>query len=98
MANKLQQLAAAAIAAKRLTETDKTFNIDACETKVSKLNNVGFRAVLADGSTVTFWSSNMDRVVEAIDDNGNFRIITGTTITDDGSLIPKDSASSGFWS
>ncbi len=75
-----------------------TFNIKDVESKISpKTRNVGYRVTLDNGQVVTFWSSNLDQVIEAIDDKGNHRVIAGTRITDDGSLIPKDAKSGGFW-
>lgn len=73
-----------------------TFNISSVETKVSKTGKVGFRATTDQGQVVTFWSSNMDQLVEPTDDNGNFRVVPGTKVSQEGSLIPKDSAK-GFW-
>jgi hypothetical protein len=40
----------------------------------------------------------MDQVVEATDDAGNFQVIPGTRMADDGGLIPKDASQGGFWS
>ena len=73
-----------------------TFNISSVETKVSKTGKVGFRATTDQGTVVTFWSSNMDQLVEPTDDNGNFRVVPGTKVSQEGSLIPKDSAKR-FW-
>lgn len=75
-----------------------TFNISAVEAKASKTGNVGFKVTTDQGRTVTFWSSNMDAVVEATDDAGNFQVIPGTRLADDGGLIPKDASQGGFWS
>lgn len=74
-----------------------TFNIADVESKISKTGNVGYRVTLANKQVVTFWSKNLDQVIESIDDEGNHRVIAGTRITDDGSLIPKDAKSGGFW-
>ena len=75
-----------------------TFNLKNVETKPSKTGNVGFKATLDSGKVVTFWSSNMDKVVEVENEaKGDYRIKPGTQITEDGSLIPSDSASNGFW-
>lgn len=73
-----------------------TFNISSVETRVSKTGKVGFRATTDQGTVVTFWSSNMDQVVEPTDDNGNFRVVPGTKVSPEGSLIDKDAAK-GFW-
>ena len=73
-----------------------TFNISSVETKVSKTGKVGFRATTDQGTVVTFWSSNMDQVVEPTDDNGNFRVVPGTKVSQEGSLIDKDAAKD-FW-
>lgn len=75
-----------------------TFNISAVEAKASKTGNVGFKVTTDQGRTVTFWSSNMDAVIEAVDDAGNHQVIPGTRIADDGGLIPKDASQGGFWS
>jgi hypothetical protein len=75
-----------------------TFNISSVEAKASKSGNVGFRVTTDQGRVVTFWSSNMDAVVEALDDDGNHQVIPGTRIADDGGLIPKDASQGGFWS
>ena len=75
-----------------------TFNIAKVEAKASRTGNVGFRVTTDQGRVITFWSTNMDAVVEALDDNGNFRVVPGTRIADDGGLIPKDASQGGFWS
>jgi len=75
-----------------------TFNISDVEAKASISGNVGFRVTTDQGRVVTFWSSNMDAVVEALDDDGNHQVIPGTRIADDGGLIPKDASQGGFWS
>ena len=75
-----------------------TFNISDVEAKASKSGNVGFRVTTDQGRVVTFWSSNMDAVVEALDDDGNHQVIPGTRIADDGGLIPKDASQGSFWS
>lgn len=75
-----------------------TFNISSVEAKASKSGNVGFRVTTDQGRVITFWSSNMDAVVEALDDDGNHQVIPGTRIADDGGLIPKDASQGGFWS
>jgi hypothetical protein len=77
--------------------TGLTFNIVDVESKIAKSGNVGYRVKLANEQVVTFWSQNLDQVIEAIDDKGNHRVIAGTRITDDGSLIPKDAKNGGFW-
>ena len=76
---------------------DMTFNISSLETKVSKTQNVGFRVTTDQGQQITFWSSNMDQVVEALDDAGNYQVIPGTRVADDGGLIPFGSKPGGFW-
>jgi hypothetical protein len=73
-----------------------TFNIASVETKVSKTGKVGFRATTDQGTVITFWSSNMDQVVEPTDEEGNFRVVPGTSVSQEGSLIDKDAATS-FW-
>jgi hypothetical protein len=74
-----------------------TFNISNVEVKMSSTGNCGFRATCDDGTVVTFWSSNMDQVVEMIDDNGNYRVLPGTRVAEDGGLIDKDARQGGFW-
>lgn len=74
-----------------------TFNIENVEVKTSKTGNTGFRATCDNGQVITFWSSNMDQVVELLDNNGNYRVLPGTRISDDGGLIPKDARQGGFW-
>ncbi len=76
-----------------------TFNISNVEVKMSSTGNCGFRATCDDGTVVTFWSSNMDEVVEQLDDNGNYRVLPGTKISDrDGGLISDEkSRQGGFW-
>jgi hypothetical protein len=83
---------------KRQATEGLSFNIENVETKVSKSGNVGVRAECTNGTIITFWSTNMDQVVEAIDDNGTYQVIAGTKVLDDGSLIPSEKASTGkFW-
>lgn len=74
-----------------------TFKVADVETKASKTGNVGYRVKSSDGKVITFWSSIMDKVVEEIDEE-TYRVIPGTQITDEGSLIPRDNISGGFWS
>lgn len=74
-----------------------TFNIENVEHKASKTGNVGFRATCDNGNVITFWSGNMDQVVEMIDNNGNYRVLPGTRVSNDGGLIPKDARQGGFW-
>ena len=60
--------------------------------------NVGFRVTTDQGQVITFWSSNVDQVVEELDNNGNCRVLPGTGISKDGGLIPADRVSTGgFW-
>lgn len=74
-----------------------TFNIENVEVKMSTTGNTGFRATCDNGTVITFWSSNMDQVVELLDNNGNYRVLPGTRVADDGGLIPKDARQGGFW-
>jgi len=74
-----------------------TFNIENVEVKMSKTGNTGFRATCDDKTVITFWSSNMDQVVEQLDNNGNYRVLPGTRVAEDGGLIPKDASQGGFW-
>lgn len=75
-----------------------TFNIADLETKVSSNGNVGMRVKLSSGQTVTFWASNMDDVVKAVDEaKGIYGVIPGTRIATDGGLIPANAATGGFW-
>jgi hypothetical protein len=99
-ANKESKLSLASLVeqVKRQATSDLTFNIDDVETKISKSGNVGVRVKCSNGTIITFWSTNMDQVVEAIDDDGTYQVIAGTKVLDDGSLIPADAASTGkFW-
>lgn len=98
MANKtLSSFAELTESIQRKSTEGLSFNIADVESKISKSGNVGYRVTLANGQVVTFWSSNVDQVIEAIDDKGNHQVIAGTRITDDGSLIPKDAEKGGFW-
>ena len=108
MANKLPAAKAAPAVTKLPTLADLasqasasvdtlSFNISNVEVKMSKTGNTGFRATCDNGEVVTFWSSNMDQVVEMLDDNGNYRVLPGTRVSDDGGLIPKDARQGGFW-
>lgn len=75
-----------------------TFNIADLETKVSSNGNVGMRVKLSSGQTVTFWASNMDDVVKAVDAaNGIYGVVPGTRIATDGGLIPANASQGGFW-
>lgn len=75
-----------------------TFNVKNVETKASKGGNVGFKATTDQGKVITFWQSNMDLVVQAVEGKDDqFEVIPGTQITEDGALIPKGSATTGFW-
>jgi hypothetical protein len=73
------------------------FNIENVEVRVSKTGNTGFRATCDNDTVITFWSSNMDQVVEQLDNEGNYRVLPGTRVSDDGGLIPKDARQGGFW-
>jgi hypothetical protein len=87
------------LAKQALTEGSEnlTFNISTVETKAfPRTKNVAFRATTDQGTVVTFWASNMDSVVESMDDDGNFRVIPGTRRADDGSLW-DDSQRKGIW-
>ncbi len=76
-----------------------TFSEKAVETKPSKNGNVGFKVTTDQGKVVTFWKSNMDTVIEVVDEaKGLYKVIPGTQITEDGALISADSKSNGFWS
>ena len=92
--NKLVALAQGALA----TLSDlQTFNIKNVEVKPTKTGNVGYRVTTDQGKVISFWQSNMDRVIEAIDED-NFRVIPGTSFAEDGGCIPRDAVSGGFWS
>lgn len=93
---KLPTLAELAAQASNAVDT-LTFNIENVEVKMSKTGNTGFRATCDNGTVVTFWSSNMDQVVELLDDKGNYRVLPGTRVADDGGLIDKDARQGGFW-
>ena len=89
-----------------------TFNISNVEsvtkTKSGKpisTGNVGLKVKTNEGDVITFWSSNMDEVVEPTDNKGNYRVVPGTRLAPekdtDGNptlgLISKDSAKGGIW-
>jgi hypothetical protein len=80
---------------------DITFNLAECkadgrlETRRSKTGNIGYRITTDQGRVVTFWSTTRDLCLQT-DEDGNCSLLPGTTITDDGSLIPPGSKSS-FW-
>ena len=93
---KLPTLAELASQVSAATET-LTFNISNVEAKASKTGNTGFRATCDNGTVITFWSSKMDQVVELLDNNGNYRVLPGTRISEDGGLIHKDAKKGGFW-
>ena len=93
---KLPTLAELAAQASASVDT-LTFNIENVDVKLSSTGNTGFRATCDNGTVITFWSSNMDQVVEQLDDNGNFRVLPGTRVADDGGLIRKDAPKGGFW-
>ena len=88
-----------------------TFNISDVETvthtksgKPISTGNVGLKVKTSEGKVITFWSSNMDSVVEPTDNKGNYRVIPGTRLnpeTDsDGNptlgLIQKDATKGGI--
>jgi hypothetical protein len=85
------------------SQSGLTFNIKDVESKVSKSGNVGYRVTCTNAQVITFFANNkegdyqLDKLVEAIDDDGNHRVIAGVRISDDGSLIPKDAEQGGFW-
>ena len=88
-----------AISQARTKSLDLTFFTKDCEFKASTKNsNVGVRVTTASGKVVTFWSSNADEVVELIDEKtGQYSVMEGTRIADDGGLIPASAKSGGFW-
>lgn len=97
MSNKLSLAMLAEQAISKATQ-DLTFNVANCEVgEPSSSGNVGFRVQLSNGKTVTFWSSTMDQVVEAIDDDGTYRVIIGTRFAEDGGLIPATASQGGYW-
>lgn len=91
----LQSLVVKALAA---LGDKQTFDIKNIETKPARTGKVGFKVVTEQGKTITFWSSNMDRVVEVVDEaKGLYQVKPGTIFAEDGGLIPSDSATGGFW-
>lgn len=74
-----------------------TFLKSNVEGRASKNGNVGFRVETEQGKTITFWKSNMDLVVEAINED-TLRVIPGTQILENGSLIPRTAIAGDFWS
>ena len=93
---KLRELGLAEL--KKVSE-ELTFDIKSVEVRASKTGNVGYRVETDQGKTITFWDTTMDSVIEAVNENkGLYQVIPGTTVADDGGLIPKGSSSNGFWS
>jgi len=97
----LQQLAQQALS--KLNQL--TFNISSVASVPTSTGNVSFKVETAEGKVITFWSSNMDEVVEPTDDKGNYRVVPGTRLAEetlkDGTqafgLIPKGAAKGGIW-
>jgi hypothetical protein len=97
----LQQLAQQALS--KLNQL--TFNISKVASVPTSTGNVSFKVETTEGKVITFWSSNMDEVVEPTDNEGNYRVIPGTRLAEetlkDGTpalgLIPKGSAKGGIW-
>lgn len=102
----MAQLSIAMLTEQALGQLDKlTFNLADAECKASASGNVGFKVKTNQGKVITFWTSTADATVKALDDAGNFQVIAGTRLAEeklpDGTiaygLIPKESASNGFW-
>lgn len=74
-----------------------TFSIENVKAKPSLSGKVGFKAVCDDETVITFWSSNIDSVVDEIAE-GKFRVKPGVQVAKDGGLIPADKQGKGFWS
>jgi len=74
-----------------------TFSIENVKAKASTTGKVGYKAVCDDETVITFWSSNIDSVVDEIAE-GKFRVKPGVQVAKDGGLIPADKQSKGFWS
>lgn len=87
----------AVIANRASTLTFDARNVEFRDTKTGK--NVGVRVKTDQGKVITFWSSNADEVTEHIDgaEPHVFRVVPGTQVLEDGSLIPGDSKAKGFW-
>lgn len=85
------------------SQSGLTFNINDVESKVSKHGNVGYRVTCTNGQVITFFANNkegvyqLDELIEAIDNDGTHRVLAGVRLSDDGSLIPKNAKSGGFW-
>ena len=83
----------------RVKSQDLTFFVKDCEFKTSeKSNNTGARVTTGGGKVITFWSSNMEDVVELIDaKTGQYCVAAGVRIAEDGGLIPANAEKGGFW-
>jgi len=102
----MAQLSIAMLTEQALGQLDKlTFNLANAEVRPTASGNVGFKVKTDQGKVITFWTSTADTTVKALDDAGNCQVIAGTRLAEeklpDGTiaygLIPKDSASNGFW-
>lgn len=67
----------------------------------SKSGNIGFRVTCDNGKKVSFWSSNMENVVEETSE-GNFRVLPRTRFSEEDEfgyfgLIPENSKNGGYW-
>lgn len=72
-----------------------TFHISEVETKRSRTGNIGYRVTTDQGRVITFWRTTRDLCIET-DEEGNCSLIPGTTVANDGGLIPSGTQS-GFW-
>lgn len=73
-----------------------TFLKSKAESRASKTGNVMIRVETEQGKIITFWKSNMDLVVEAVDAD-TLRVIPGTQILENGALIPRTAIAGDFW-
>ena len=73
---------------KVLNADPETFSLKNVETKAfPRTQNVWCRVETNKGNIVTFWINSAEDVVEELD-NGTCQLLPGTTISQDGALIP----------
>ena len=93
--SKLTQLAAKAV---ENANPDKlTFKLADLESVVTRNQKVSFRVTLSNGTTVTFWSTNMAELVTELPDGLTCQLLPGVEILENGNLIPGGSQWEGPW-
>lgn len=70
-----------------------TFHISDVKHKDSK-NNRFYKVRTDQDKVISWWRTTRDLVIE-VDEEGNCSLLPGTTITDDGALIPAGSGTNG---